>query len=172
MKIMSENQLTSVLNLFNISIEEICSMTSIEESDLYRLLNRSIEPDSYTLEKLSKILCLSQNDILRLIKLDKKRSENVVLYPVFTSFNKPFYVFDLCAFEDTKGISLNKYFSFIPRDLNAKYHLLCGEIVIYDSRSTKLFNGNCPIDMITQFSEEEYIADFKRSSIIRVTISL
>lgn len=167
---MPKTQLESILSLFNLSLEEICERSEIEEGHLYRLLSLSAEPDSYTLEKLSGILCISQKEILKLLKLNMKKLDNLIIYPAFTSFHKPFYIFKLCAYEDISGISLNKYLSFIPEDFNVEYQVLQGQVTVFDSRDMKVYDSNSIITFPNSFEEEEYIADMTKSTVIMLTI--
>lgn len=168
---MPKTQLESILNFLNLSLEEICERSDIEESHLYRLLSLSAEPDSYTLEKLSNTLCISRNEILKYLKLSRKKLDNVIIYPAFTSFYKPFYIFKLCAYEDISGVSLNKHLSFIPEDFNVEYRVLQGQITVYDSQDAKIYNSNSTITFPYGFEEEEYIADMTKSTVMIIRIS-
>lgn len=169
---MSETQFESVLNMFNLSLEEICQRSELDESHIYRLLSRSAEPDSITLEKLAGILCVSEKEILRFIKLKKKNSDNLLIYPAFTSFSEPLYIFKLCAFENVQGISLNKYLSFIPEGFKVEYRLLQGEMTIYTSHTISTYTNNIEIFIPSDFDDEEYIADLAKHSMLLIKISV
>lgn len=165
---MKTTRLYKILDVLNISFDDICNNTGIDESDLFKLLATGSAADIITLNKISDFLCIPSNLLVNSGR-NSLFENDILLVPVFTAFRKPYYIFKLFALSDVKNFSMLSYLSFIPDGFNCTFEVIEKTMnLIYKGEQIKYSTGDSV--RIDSSYLLDFDADYQKGSIVLITV--